>query len=141
MSLKIKQRSNPDDLLKKLRRKYYNNKKDCIDRCINEGYESNLDDYLKEFDWDLHQSFREPTTFYISDLREKDKEIDLPDVSKFGEKEYLIILSYLKNEFNKLAEIVEKGEENMIYGGDKSTNRLVEDLLFKTNRTFYMEVE
>ena len=75
------------------------------------------------------------------DLRHRDQELELPDASKFGEKEYLIILSYLKNEFNKLAEIVEKGEENLIYGGDKSTNKLIEDLLFKTNRSFYMEVE
>ena len=138
MSLQIYKRSNPDDLKQELDTEKYLNLFKCIETCCNDKkLEKRADRYLEIYDWDFKQGFNR---LCIKDLRHRDQEVDLPDVSKFGEEEYLIIVSYLKKEWNRRASIYEKQDENSNWQGD-SLNKLIEDLLFEANKTFYMEVE
>jgi len=138
MSLQIYKRSNPDDLKQELNNKNYRNKKACIETCLNDKkLEKQAERYYKIYDWDLKQG---SNRLYIDKLRHKDEEVHLPDTSKFGEEEYLIIVSYLKKEWNRRASLIDEGNPNHRWGGDE-LNHLIRNLLFEANKTFYMEVE
>ena len=67
--------------------------------CLNDKkLEKRAEDFYQIYDWDLKRGLN---PFRIKDLRHRDQELELPDASKFGEEEYLIIISYLKKEWNK----------------------------------------
>ena len=92
MSLQIYKRSNPDDLKQELTKENYLNLHKCIETsCNDKRLEKQADRYLEIYDWDLKKGINR---LYIDKLRHRDQEVDLPDASKFGEEEYLIIISY-----------------------------------------------
>ena len=137
MSLEIYKRSNPDDLKRELCADGYHDLFRSIETCLNDKkLEKRAEDFYQIYDWDLKRGI----PFRIKDLRHRDQELELPDASKFGEEEYLIIISYLKKEWNRRASIHEKEDESLFWQGDH-LNKLIRDLLFEVNKTFYMEVE
>ena len=93
---------------------------------------------MEIYDWDLKQGINR---LYIDKLRHRDQEVDLPDASKFGEEEYLIIISYLKNEWDRQASLLEEGETNAKWSGENKLNGLIRRVLSEVNTNFYMEVE
>ena len=93
---------------------------------------------MEIYDWDLKKGINR---LYIDKLRHRDQEVDLPDASKFGEEEYLIIISYLKNEWDRCASLFEEGETNLQWNGEKKLNHLIRRVLSEVNTNFYMEVE
>ena len=139
MSLQIYKRSNPDDLKQELTKENYLNLHKCIETsCNDKRLEKQADRYLEIYDWDLKKGINR---LYIDKLRHRDQEVDLPDASKFGEEEYLIIISYLKNEWDRCASLFEEGETNLQWNGEKKLNHLIRRVLSEVNTNFYMEVE
>ena len=139
MSLQIYKKSNPDDLKQELTKENYLNLHKCIETsCNDKKLEKQADRYLEIYDWDLKQGINR---LYIDKLRHRDQEVDLPDASKFGEEEYLIIISYLKNEWDRQASLLEEGETNLKWNGENKLNHLIRRVLSEVNTNFYMEVE
>ena len=139
MSLQIYKRSNPDDLKQELTKENYLNLHKCIETsCNDKRLEKQADRYLEIYDWDLKKGINR---LYIDKLRHRDQEVDLPDASKFGEEEYLIIISYLKNEWDRQASLLEEGETNAKWSGENKLNGLIRRVLSEVNTNFYMEVE